>query len=113
MVMCEGRLWPRTRVNAYQPDKKLRIRLVLRITEYPAAGASRMPHPTSSWTLHRPLGVFALPWSRSRNTHTPPVDGKVLTPAIFAFRASPQTFGAKNAPAGAFFARIWPYQTRS
>ncbi len=27
MVMCEGRLWPRTRVNAYQPDKKLRIRL--------------------------------------------------------------------------------------
>ena len=41
------------------------------------------------------------------------VDGKVLTPAIFAFRASPQTFGAKNAPAGAFFARIWLYQTRS
>ena len=52
MVMCEGRLWPRTRVNAYQPDKKLRIRLVLRITEYPAAGASRMPHPTA-WGMTR------------------------------------------------------------
>ena len=97
--------------------RKARIRQNATITKPGAAGASRMPHPTSPWTLHRPLGVFALPWSihrvRSRDTHTPPVDGKVLTPAIFAFRASPQTFGAKNAPAGAFFARIWLYQTRS